>query len=183
MTESDDADKPASDELREVVREMFSVRADLYRATQIMKEAERVLGLVLPHLEQSTDVAEAVTALMPLLELARRSGERSLSKPHEPPVPDGPPTAEQVAAIASLSTDHVTAMDAAILTFMEGRSWTKVARVVGEIMRSDAARAGIPDVYYSSRVRALVDAGALASKGDLMRMRCSEVRAVNEPGH
>jgi len=40
-----------------------------------------------------------------------------------------------------------------------------------------AGMEGIPDIYFLSRVRVLVDLGKLESRGDLSKMRFSEVRA------
>ena len=61
-------------------------------------------------------------------------------------------------------------------------SWRKVARVVGRTM--DALHdefPGIPDVFYSHRIKHLVKSAALEAAGNLDRMRFCEVR-LPDPG-
>ncbi len=67
-------------------------------------------------------------------------------------------------------------MDDALLA-QAGLRFQKVARIVGHVMRSFSQElSGIPDSYYAQRVAKLVKAGLLESRGDLRRMRFSEVR-------
>ena len=56
--------------------------------------------------------------------------------------------------------------------------WQKVARLVAEVMTSNWPNkpSGIADVYYAQRVDRLVQKGILEARGDLRRMRFSEVR-------
>lgn len=98
----------------------------------------------------------------------------------EIPALDGPMTPDQEALVAQLSVEHIAAIDEAIIAFLSTtRHWRKVARVVAEWMSGPLHRPGIPDVFYSSRVRALVETGRVESKGDLRCMRFSEVRVLH----
>jgi len=93
--------------------------------------------------------------------------------------PDPPLTAEQQALVATLTAADLRAIDEALLANATPR-WRKVAMIVGLTMnqledRGDRVN-GIPDVFYSQRVRLLVEAGQLEATGDLAYMRFSEVR-------
>jgi hypothetical protein len=48
--------------------------------------------------------------------------------------------------------------------------------VGGAMMNPDVRVAGLPDLYYAQRVRALVTAGQLVAEGNLDFMCFSEVR-------
>lgn len=175
MTEPDEPARRA-DELKQLIRQWGAARSDLFRVGRTLDEAKRVLALVLSKIDDGGELANEVRTLAARIGGDRDRIDQALREPEEPSAPDDEPTAEQSAAIAGLSAEQIAAIDSAILAFLEGRSWTKVARVVAEVMQRAAGHAGIPDVYYSSRVRSLVTIGALESKGDLMRMRFSEVR-------
>ena len=55
--------------------------------------------------------------------------------------------------------------------------WRKVALVVGVTMLGQPNRvSGIPDIFYSQRLRKLAEEGQLEFQGDLAFMRYSEVR-------
>lgn len=94
---------------------------------------------------------------------------------------DSPPAAEELEFIAALGKKQLRAIDSAImLTAREQRR--KVAFVVGAVMDKLHARVpGIPDVFLAQRVAALVSQGRLESRGDLSRMRYSEVRVHRQP--
>ena len=67
-------------------------------------------------------------------------------------------------------------IDAALLSQVSDE-WRKVARVVGMAMLSMPDRpSGVPDVFFAKRVVLLVESGRLEARGDLRRMRFSEVR-------
>lgn len=90
--------------------------------------------------------------------------------------PDGPMTAEQEALASLLSEDMLRQIDAIILSNTR-TTWRKVAMVVGLTMFDPSlSRLELPDVFYSQRIRKLVDAGALEGAGNLDYMRYSEVR-------
>jgi hypothetical protein len=70
----------------------------------------------------------------------------------------------------------IDAIDRAILAQCESH-WRKVAYVVSVAMEAYPDRYfEIPDIYYGARVRELVTSGRLDAKGNLARMRFSEVR-------
>lgn len=85
-------------------------------------------------------------------------------------------TPDQIELVEQLSSEEIQAIDSALLANCCDR-WRKVARVVGTTMKELPSRVeGIPDIYYSQRVRKLVEAGLLESQGNLSSMRYSEVR-------
>ena len=91
-------------------------------------------------------------------------------------VPDKELTPGQVKLVEQLTDEEIQAIDSALLANCCER-WRKVARVVGTTMTELPSRVeGIPDIYYSQRVRKLVEAGQLESQGNLSYMRYSEVR-------
>lgn len=160
MSGPPDNAKRRDDDLKELVREMFEARRDLYRATQTIKEAERVLALALPNLDRDSEAAQAVTQLIEKISTEHRNNATS----GDTPVPDAPMTAEQAAAVAGLTAEHIAVVDESIVAFAgTTRHWRKVARVVADVMSGPLDRPGVPDVFYSSRVRALVAAGQLES--------------------
>ena len=98
-------------------------------------------------------------------------------EPADPPLSDA-----QRALVESLSPETILAIDEVLLRNVSTQ-WRKVARVVGTTMSFPPGRVtGIPDTYYAERIRELVKHGLLDSRGDLMRMRYSEVRLRGERG-
>lgn len=90
--------------------------------------------------------------------------------------PDRMLTGAEEGVVSRLTAEELAAVDAALLE-LAGDAWRKVALLVSNAFRRLAARLpDLPDVYYSRRVRELVDAGVLESQGNLARMRFSEVR-------
>jgi hypothetical protein len=90
--------------------------------------------------------------------------------------PDRPMTSDEQALVDTLSEVALQKIDEALLA-NANRSWRKVAMLVGSTMMNDPDRGrGLPDVFYAQRIRKLVDAGCLESRGDLAYMRYSEVR-------
>lgn len=99
----------------------------------------------------------------------------------ENPEPDPSLTPEQETKVAQLSEAEVAAIDDALMGHVSQR-WRKVAMVVGITMSELPERVmGIPDVYYTQRLRALVEKGRLESQGNLDYMRFSEVRLPSPP--
>jgi hypothetical protein len=88
---------------------------------------------------------------------------------------DPPLDAEDLEAVAALTPDDFNAIDRALLT-TSSTSWRKVASVVGTAMDAYPDLYKVPDVFYAQRVRALVAEGKLEARGNLHRMRFSEVR-------
>ncbi len=94
----------------------------------------------------------------------------------EIPKPDPPLTPEQHAKVAQLTETEIRAIDEALLS-NASHQWRKVARVVSTTISGFTNRVqGIPDLFYSQRVRKLVEDGKLESQGNLAYMRFSEVR-------
>ena len=94
----------------------------------------------------------------------------------EIPTPDPPLTRKQQAKVEQLSEAEIQSIDQALLS-NASHNWRKVARIVGfTIMYHPNSIPGIPDIFYASRVRKLVESGHLESEGDLRCMRFSEVR-------
>lgn len=91
--------------------------------------------------------------------------------------PDGPLSTGQQARVEALSQCQVAATDEALVS-AAAPQWQKVARLVAEAMTSNWPNkpSGIADVYYAQRVNRLVQKGILEARGDLRRMRFSEVR-------
>src|SRR4051812_1668869 len=85
--------------------------------------------------------------------------------------PDPPMSPEQAAVAASLSTEMIAKIDAAILSHAHPRE-RKVAMIVGLTMSDRSVRvAGLPDLFYAQRVKALVAKGQLLAEGNLDFMR------------
>ena len=83
---------------------------------------------------------------------------------------------EQAAVAASLSSEMIGRIDAALLSHAKHHE-RKVAMIVGLTMRDRSVRVpGLPDLYYAERVKALVAKGDLVAEGNLDYMRYSEVR-------
>lgn len=91
-------------------------------------------------------------------------------------IPDPPLNSEQARVAASLSPEFVARVDAELLSHARPLS-RKVAMLVDLAMSNEALRVpGLPDLYSSQRLRALVEQGALIAEGNLEFMRFSEVR-------
>jgi hypothetical protein len=80
-----------------------------------------------------------------------------------------------------LTPDELAEIDAVLLE-KAGENWRKVALLVAHALIHFRTRwPDVPDVYYSMRVRRMVEFGKLESRGNLARMRFSEVRIVGSP--
>ena len=85
-------------------------------------------------------------------------------------------TPEQRHLVDALSSTDVEAIDMALLA-ASSTQWRKVAFVVGAAwLLLESRFPGVPDVYFSERIRALVRSGKLSSQGNMLSMRFSEVR-------
>jgi hypothetical protein len=94
----------------------------------------------------------------------------------ESDLPDPPLSPEQDAIVASLGEDFVRKVDCALLSHAKPQS-RKAAMLVGlTMMDADLRVPGLPDLFYSKRVRKLVEDGLLESNGNLDYMRFFEVR-------
>ncbi len=85
-------------------------------------------------------------------------------------------TEEQIMLTNQLNDSELKDIDNALLSNISSQ-WRKLARVVGSaIMGMENRVNGIPDVFYAQRVKNFVKEGVVESKGNLNRMRYSEVR-------
>lgn len=90
--------------------------------------------------------------------------------------PDPPLTDEQSARVAQLTEAEIKKIDERLLSNSADK-WHKVTRIVGTtLVELQESLQNIPDLYYAERVRHLVKEGKLESRGDLSRMRYSEIR-------
>jgi len=98
----------------------------------------------------------------------------------EMPIPDPDLTEDEKELVAKLSDEQLKEIDELLLSFATNR-YRKVAMLVGSAMMDLPNRVkGIPDIFYSQRVRKLVEDGQLESQGNLQYMRFSEVRLSNQ---
>jgi len=85
------------------------------------------------------------------------------------------PTREATQA-PSLTAADLQRIDECLLSHTS-QEWQKVARVIAKTMEVVGGQfPGIPDAFYSLRIRHLVESGAIDAAGNLNRMRHSEIR-------
>ncbi len=85
-------------------------------------------------------------------------------------------TEDQMMLVSKLTDEQLQAIDETLLA-QSGRSFRKVAMVVGmTMMKLEDRIKGIPDIFYAQRVFGLVAQRKLVSQGNLKRMRGSEVK-------
>jgi Protein of unknown function len=89
---------------------------------------------------------------------------------------DRPLTPEEEAKARRLTDADLQRIDVCLLSYTS-HQWRKVAYVIGRTML-DLHREFplMPDGFYSSRIKHLVDSGAIEAAGNLNSMRYSEVR-------
>ncbi len=96
--------------------------------------------------------------------------------PYKEPEPDGPLTDEEQKRVDQLSAEEIQKIDDALMA-EASTQFRKVARVVGfSMMNLENRFKGIPDSFYASRARKLVEEGRLVAQGNLEFMRFSEVK-------
>lgn len=102
--------------------------------------------------------------------------EELFTEQPEMPAPDGPMTDEQQDRVNRLTAEELQRIDDSLMADAAPQ-WRKVARIVGTalIANRDTIR-NVPDIFYASRVRKLVEEGRLISQGNLEYMRFSEVK-------
>ena len=83
-------------------------------------------------------------------------------------------TPEQEERVSKLTPLEIENIDSFLLSQCTNQ-WQKQAKLVGIAVRKLEFH-GVPDTFFSQRVRSLVHSGKLASSGDLTRMRYSEIR-------
>ena len=90
--------------------------------------------------------------------------------------PDPPLDVGQSLRVSKLTQADLFEMDSELLS-QAASTWRTVARIVGMTIGEIGEKyAGVPDVYYSQRIRNLVALDKLESRGNLECMRSSEVR-------
>ena len=86
-------------------------------------------------------------------------------------------TRAELARASRLSTCEIQAIDDALLSEIESHRWLKTARVVWRTLRRiDPTIEGVPDLFVVERIRLLVEQRRVEARGDLSRMRFSELR-------
>ena len=94
--------------------------------------------------------------------------------------PDRALSPEETARVSQLTAADLQRIDGCLLSHMSHR-WQKIARVVVLAMSTlDREFPDVPDVFFSLRIKSLVESGAVEAAGDLNRMRFSEVRVPDE---
>ena len=98
------------------------------------------------------------------------------------PEEDGPLDADAQAAADKLTPVDLRIIDDCILSHFTHR-YQKTARMVALTMMELRERfPGLPDVFYSGRIKILAQRGVIESVGNLNRMRFSEVRLPENAG-
>jgi hypothetical protein len=99
-----------------------------------------------------------------------------MSTTPEVPIPNPPISAEEKALADSLSQRELEVIDACILSHCADRFY-KVARIMWQTQEDLAQRfPKLSYVFYTQRLKHLVDTGRLVAAGDVSKMRFSEVR-------
>ena len=102
-----------------------------------------------------------------------------MSTTPEVPIPNPPISAEERAAADLLSQQELEAIDACILSHCAAHFY-KVARIMGRTQDDLAQRfPKLSFVFYTQRLKHLVDTGHLIAAGDVFKMRFSEVRLAH----
>jgi hypothetical protein len=103
-----------------------------------------------------------------------------MSTTPEVPIPNPPISDEEQAAVDLLSEQDLEAIDACILSYCATHFY-KVARIMGQTQDELASRfPKLSYVFYTQRLKHLVDTGRLVAAGDVFKMRFSEVRLANK---
>jgi hypothetical protein len=103
-----------------------------------------------------------------------------MSTTPEVPIPNPPISVAEKAAADLLSEQDLQAIDACILGQCADHFY-KVARVMGRTQDELAARfPKLSYVFYTQRLKHLVDTGHLDAAGDVFKMRFSEVRLAHQ---
>jgi len=87
---------------------------------------------------------------------------------------DPPLSREQSSLVAQLTQEQLAAIDSTLLAQCAG-SWRKVSYVVGSALQQ-LRLSGVPDTFFVLRVKEHIARGKLEGRGDLSRIRYSEVR-------
>jgi hypothetical protein len=103
-----------------------------------------------------------------------------MSVPPEVPVPNPPISAKELAAADLLSEQDLDSIDACILSHCAGHFF-KVARIMLRTQNDLAERfPKLSYVFYTQRLKHLVDTARLDAAGDVFKVRFSEVRLAQQ---
>jgi hypothetical protein len=103
-----------------------------------------------------------------------------MSQTPEVPMLNPPISAQEQAAADLLSKRDLEAIDACILSHCADHFY-KVARIMGKTEDELAERfPKLSYVFYTQRLKHLVDTGHLDSAGDVFKMRFSEARLAHQ---
>jgi len=103
-----------------------------------------------------------------------------MSTTPEVPIPNPPISPEEKAAADLLCEQDLEAIDACILSHCADRFY-KVARIMAQTQDDLAQRfPKLSYVFYTQRLKHLVDTGHLIAAGDVFKMRFSEVRLAHQ---
>jgi hypothetical protein len=98
----------------------------------------------------------------------------------EVPIPNPPISAEEQAAADLLAAPDLELIDACILSHCADHFY-KVAWIIGRTQDELADRfPKLSYVFYTQRLKHLVDTGCLVAAGDVFKMRFSEVRLAGQ---
>jgi hypothetical protein len=93
---------------------------------------------------------------------------------------DRPLSPEEAAQARLLTAADLKRIDECLLS-KTSHQWGKVARVIGQTMLVlDREFPGLPDVFYSTRIKHLAKSGAIETAGNLDRIRYSEIRLPDQ---
>ena len=99
--------------------------------------------------------------------------------PENEPEYDRPMNADEQARAAKLTEGDLRTIDECIMSNIT-HQFRKTAKVVALTMGDIGGYLpGLPDVFYSGRIKHLAAAGLIEAAGNLNRMRFSEVRLPN----
>ena len=168
-----------------IQREIAAQLYDVYeRALRVLGEAESTIygALEGEARERYIDAhSQVVVDILSKLRAPLVIQYRDLdTEVHEGP-PDTLLDADQQEAVDRLTAEQIQRIDDALLSDCDRRSH-KVARIVGNAwMQLRDELVDVPVGFYAQRVKAIVDAGKLESRGNLDHMRFSEVRLSRDP--
>jgi hypothetical protein len=92
---------------------------------------------------------------------------------------DGPMDWDDYGLIDELTGDTLGQIDAALMSLTTPKP-RKVAGIIGRTLASSPARVpGLPDFFYSERVRFLIESGALELVGDVDDLMKGEVCLIS----
>jgi len=119
-----------------------------------------------------------------IMDIAEFQKQIYLLHPKLAPAPEKPKPARELTPLenelcGNLTHEQLNIIDESILANVKS-SYRKVAMVVGLAIKTSIDGLTIPDIFYSQRVKHLVEKGVLDSVGDVKKMRFSEIKKCHE---